>query len=126
MFFVHPSLSLSLFLFLFTLPMKCGRHCVSLAYLSLAHCTHFTSRGLQSIMAGKGCRKLTYLDLSGCIQVQIRLPELGSATQSTYSIPSISLSLSHTHTLSCFHPAESGRIDVCWAGLPHTPYTALE
>ena len=45
------------------------RHCISLNYLSLAHCTQFTGKGLQSIMAGKGCRKLIHLDLSGCTQV---------------------------------------------------------
>ena len=45
------------------------RYCISLNYLSLAYCTQFTGKGLQSIMAGKGCRKLVHLDLSGCTQV---------------------------------------------------------
>ena len=42
------------------------RHCVSLHYLSLAYSSHFTSKGLKSIVSGKGCRRLVYLDLSGC------------------------------------------------------------
>ena len=45
------------------------RFCHSLNYLSLAHCTQFTIKGIQSITAGKGCRKLVHLDLSGCLQV---------------------------------------------------------
>lgn len=45
------------------------RHCVSLNYLSLSYCTQFTSKGLQSIASGKGCRKLIHLDISGCTQV---------------------------------------------------------
>ncbi len=39
---------------------------MSLHYLSLAYSTQFTSKGLQSITMGKGCRRLVYLDLSGC------------------------------------------------------------
>lgn len=42
------------------------RYCVSLHYLSLAYSPHFTSKGLKSITSGKGCRRLVYLDLSGC------------------------------------------------------------
>ena len=38
-------------------------------YLSLSGCTHFTTKGLHSIMAGKGCRRLVHLDLSGCTQL---------------------------------------------------------
>ena len=45
------------------------RYCDSLNCLSLAYCTQFTSKGLQSIMASKGCRKLVHLDISGCMQV---------------------------------------------------------
>ena len=40
--------------------------CTNLNHLSLAHCLHFTSKGLRSIPHGKGCRRLVYLDLSGC------------------------------------------------------------
>ena len=45
------------------------RYCVSLHYLSLAYSPHFTSKGLKSITTGKGCRRLVYLDLSGCSSV---------------------------------------------------------
>ena len=45
------------------------RYCVSLHYLSLAYSPHFTSKGLKSITSGKGCRRLVYLDLSGCTSV---------------------------------------------------------
>jgi F-box/leucine-rich repeat protein 13 len=40
--------------------------CTNLNHLSLAYCLHFTSKGLRSIQHGKGCRRLVYLDLSGC------------------------------------------------------------
>lgn len=46
--------------------LSCARYCVSLHYLSLAYSSHFTSKGLKSITSGKGCRRLVYLDLSGC------------------------------------------------------------
>ena len=46
-----------------------SRHCVSLNYLSLAYCTQFTTKGLHSIVGGKGCRRVVYLDLSGCSQL---------------------------------------------------------
>ena len=42
------------------------RYCVSLHYLSLAYSTQFTSKGLQSITTGKGCRRVVHLNLSGC------------------------------------------------------------
>ena len=42
---------------------------MSLHYLSLAYSSHFTSKGLKSIISGKGCRRLVYLDLSGCTSV---------------------------------------------------------
>nr|XP_033815510.1 dynein regulatory complex subunit 6 isoform X2 [Geotrypetes seraphini] len=43
----------------------------NLQYLSLAYCRKFTDKGLQYLATGKGCRKLIYLDLSGCIQISI-------------------------------------------------------
>ena len=46
-----------------------NRHFSSLHYLSLAHAPHFTHKSLFSITAGKGCRRLVYLDLSGCTQL---------------------------------------------------------
>ena len=45
------------------------RHYANLHYLSVANCQHFTSKGLHSITSGKGCRRLLYLDLSGCTQL---------------------------------------------------------
>lgn len=45
------------------------RHFSCLHYLSLAHAPHFTHKSLLSITAGKGCRRLVYLDLSGCTQL---------------------------------------------------------
>lgn len=45
------------------------RYCASLHYLSLAYSNQFTSKGLESITVGKGCRRLVYLDLSGCTQL---------------------------------------------------------
>lgn len=50
-------------------PLPPCRWCASLHYLSLSHCSHFTSKGLHPIMGGKGCRRLVYLDLSGCTQL---------------------------------------------------------
>ena len=50
-------------------PPSPSRRCASLHYLSLSYCTHFTSKGLHSIVAGKGCRRLVHLDLSGCTQL---------------------------------------------------------
>ncbi|XP_062437641.1 F-box and leucine-rich repeat protein 13 isoform X3 [Rhea pennata] len=43
----------------------------NLQYLSLAHCRKFTDKGLQYLGSGKGCHKLIYLDLSGCIQISV-------------------------------------------------------
>ncbi|KAM6097267.1 LOW QUALITY PROTEIN: F-box and leucine-rich repeat protein 13 [Chlamydotis macqueenii] len=42
----------------------------SLQYLSLA-CRKFTDKGLLYLGSGKGCHKLIYLDLSGCIQMSV-------------------------------------------------------
>lgn len=53
----------------YSLSLSWHRRCASLHYLSLAYCEHFSSRGLHSIMVGKGCRRLVYLDLSGCTQL---------------------------------------------------------
>ena len=46
-----------------------NRHCTNLRYLSIGFCTNFTSRGLHYLLVGKGCKKVTYLDMSGCEQV---------------------------------------------------------
>ncbi|XP_074873116.1 F-box and leucine-rich repeat protein 13 [Carettochelys insculpta] len=43
----------------------------NLQYLSLAYCRKFTDKGLQYLGSGKGCHKLIYLDLSGCIQISL-------------------------------------------------------
>ncbi|NWX99839.1 DRC6 protein, partial [Nothoprocta ornata] len=43
----------------------------NLQYLSLAHCRKFTDKGLQYLGCGRGCHKLIYLDLSGCVQVSV-------------------------------------------------------
>nr|CAB3245077.1 F-box/LRR-repeat protein 13-like [Phallusia mammillata] len=46
-----------------------SRCCLNMQYLSLAYCTKYSDRGLHYLAAGKGCRKLTYLDVSGCLQI---------------------------------------------------------
>uniref|UniRef100_A0A8C6K7B3 F-box/LRR-repeat protein 15-like leucin rich repeat domain-containing protein n=1 Tax=Melopsittacus undulatus TaxID=13146 RepID=A0A8C6K7B3_MELUD len=43
----------------------------NLQHLSLAHCRKFTDKGLLYLGTGKGCHKLIYLDLSGCIQISV-------------------------------------------------------
>ncbi|XP_032852197.2 dynein regulatory complex subunit 6 isoform X3 [Tyto alba] len=43
----------------------------NLQYLSLAHCRKFTDKGLLYLGSGRGCHKLIYLDLSGCIQALV-------------------------------------------------------
>ncbi|KAM6420989.1 LOW QUALITY PROTEIN: F-box and leucine-rich repeat protein 13 [Pluvialis apricaria] len=43
----------------------------NLQYLSLAHCRKFRDKGLLYLGSGKGCHKLIYLDLSGCIQISV-------------------------------------------------------
>ncbi|XP_065829273.1 F-box and leucine-rich repeat protein 13-like [Oscarella lobularis] len=43
--------------------------CPNLQYLSLAYSTTFTSQGLHYFTTSKGCRKLTYADVSGCEQI---------------------------------------------------------
>eukprot|EP00731_Ephydatia_muelleri_P003564 Em0001g3564a len=45
------------------------KYCANLHYCSLAYCTGFNSKGLHPITTGNGCRKLVYLDLSGCTQL---------------------------------------------------------
>nr|XP_023400426.1 F-box/LRR-repeat protein 13 [Loxodonta africana] len=44
----------------------------NLQNLSLAYCRKFTDKGLQYLNLGKGCHKLTYLDLSGCTQISVQ------------------------------------------------------
>ncbi|CAB4012185.1 F-box LRR-repeat 13-like, partial [Paramuricea clavata] len=46
-----------------------ARNCVNLQYLSLSGCAGFSDKGLSYIAHGKGARKLSFLDLSGCDQV---------------------------------------------------------
>ncbi|XP_053572511.1 dynein regulatory complex subunit 6 [Bombina bombina] len=48
-----------------------SRYLLNLQFLSLAHCRKFTDKGLQYLGSGKGCRKLIYLDLSGCTQISV-------------------------------------------------------
>ncbi|KAJ6666299.1 hypothetical protein lerEdw1_000571 [Lerista edwardsae] len=43
----------------------------NLQYLSLAHCRKFTDKGLQYLSSGRGCHKLIYLDISGCLQISV-------------------------------------------------------
>ncbi|XP_006266653.2 F-box and leucine-rich repeat protein 13 [Alligator mississippiensis] len=46
-----------------------SRNFPNLQHLSLAYCRKFTDKGLRYLASGKGCHKLIYLDLSGCIQI---------------------------------------------------------
>ncbi|XP_065185239.1 F-box and leucine-rich repeat protein 13-like [Sycon ciliatum] len=46
-----------------------SRHCPNLQHLSLAGCVSFTSRGVRHLSSGNGCHKVTYLDLSDCVQL---------------------------------------------------------
>jgi F-box/leucine-rich repeat protein 13 len=46
-----------------------SRHCTNLRFLSLAYCTQFTSKGLHYVYVRKGCKKVNYIDLSGCEQL---------------------------------------------------------
>ncbi|XP_006834465.1 PREDICTED: F-box/LRR-repeat protein 13 [Chrysochloris asiatica] len=48
------------------------RNFPNLQNLSLAYCKKFTDKGLQYLNLGKGCHKLTYLDLSGCTQISVQ------------------------------------------------------
>ncbi|KAH0616477.1 hypothetical protein JD844_027599 [Phrynosoma platyrhinos] len=43
----------------------------NLQYLSLAYCRKFTDKGLQYLGSGRGCHKLVYLDISGCLQITV-------------------------------------------------------
>ncbi|XP_062839608.1 F-box and leucine-rich repeat protein 13 isoform X2 [Anolis carolinensis] len=43
----------------------------NLQYLSLAHCRKFTDKGLHYLGSGRGCHKLIYLDISGCLQITV-------------------------------------------------------
>ncbi|XP_015270539.1 PREDICTED: F-box/LRR-repeat protein 13 [Gekko japonicus] len=43
----------------------------NLQYLNLAYCRKFTDKGLQYLGSGRGCHKLIYLDLSGCLQISV-------------------------------------------------------
>ena len=61
-----------------------NRHCTNLRYLSIGFCTNFTSRGLHYLLVGKGCKKVTYLDMSGCEQVHYRTKGLMAMCQVTY------------------------------------------
>ncbi|XP_038597415.1 dynein regulatory complex subunit 6 isoform X2 [Tachyglossus aculeatus] len=43
-----------------------------LQYLSLAFCRRFTDHGLRYLASGRGCSRLSYLDLSGCVQITVQ------------------------------------------------------
>ncbi|XP_066489631.1 F-box and leucine-rich repeat protein 13 [Tiliqua scincoides] len=43
----------------------------NLQYLSLAYCRKFTDKGLHYLGSGRGCHKLIYLDISGCLQISV-------------------------------------------------------
>ncbi|XP_048356504.1 dynein regulatory complex subunit 6 isoform X2 [Sphaerodactylus townsendi] len=43
----------------------------NLQHLNLAYCRKFTDKGLQYLGSGRGCHKLIYLDLSGCLQITV-------------------------------------------------------
>ncbi|XP_070803478.1 F-box and leucine-rich repeat protein 13 [Pituophis catenifer annectens] len=43
----------------------------NLQFLSLAYCRKFTDKGLQYLGNGRGCHKLLYLDISGCLQITV-------------------------------------------------------
>uniref|UniRef100_A0A673LF04 F-box/LRR-repeat protein 15-like leucin rich repeat domain-containing protein n=1 Tax=Sinocyclocheilus rhinocerous TaxID=307959 RepID=A0A673LF04_9TELE len=45
--------------------------CLTLRSRSLTYCTSFSDKGLQYRSTGKGCHRLTYLDLSGCSQISV-------------------------------------------------------
>uniref|UniRef100_A0A3Q2UNQ9 F-box and leucine rich repeat protein 13 n=1 Tax=Fundulus heteroclitus TaxID=8078 RepID=A0A3Q2UNQ9_FUNHE len=45
------------------------RNCLSLQYLSLAHCRRFTDEGFLCLTTEKGARNLTHLNLSECSQM---------------------------------------------------------
>ncbi|XP_043823521.1 dynein regulatory complex subunit 6 [Dromiciops gliroides] len=44
----------------------------NLQKLSLAYCRKFTEKGLLYLSLGKGCHKITDLDLSGCTQISVQ------------------------------------------------------
>jgi F-box/leucine-rich repeat protein 13 len=46
-----------------------ARHCYFLQFLSVAYSKSFTDRGFSYLVNGRGCRKLTHLDISGCTQL---------------------------------------------------------
>uniref|UniRef100_A0AAY4CA55 F-box domain-containing protein n=1 Tax=Denticeps clupeoides TaxID=299321 RepID=A0AAY4CA55_9TELE len=48
-----------------------SRCCLNLQYVSLAYCRKFTDKGLQCLTIGMGCRRIVYLDLSGCTQITV-------------------------------------------------------
>uniref|UniRef100_S4R8P9 F-box domain-containing protein n=1 Tax=Petromyzon marinus TaxID=7757 RepID=S4R8P9_PETMA len=50
-----------------------ARFCLPLQYLSLAYCCKFTDKGLHYLATRTGCRRLLYLDLSGCTQPLIEV-----------------------------------------------------
>ncbi|XP_063165430.1 F-box and leucine-rich repeat protein 13 [Candoia aspera] len=43
----------------------------NLQFLSIAYCRKFTDKGLQYLGNGRGCQKLIYLDISGCLQITV-------------------------------------------------------
>ncbi|XP_007436464.1 dynein regulatory complex subunit 6-like, partial [Python bivittatus] len=43
----------------------------NLQFLSIAYCRKFTDKGLHYLGNGRGCHKLIYLDISGCLQITV-------------------------------------------------------
>ncbi|XP_026582484.1 dynein regulatory complex subunit 6 [Pseudonaja textilis] len=43
----------------------------NLQFLSIAYCRKFTDKGLHYLGNGRGCHKLLYLDISGCLQITV-------------------------------------------------------
>ncbi|XP_048015444.1 dynein regulatory complex subunit 6 isoform X1 [Megalobrama amblycephala] len=48
-----------------------SRCCLTLRSLNLAYCMGFSDKGLQYLTTGKGCHRLSHLDLSGCSQISV-------------------------------------------------------
>lgn len=46
-----------------------SRNCHFLQFLSVAYAQQFTDRAFVYLATGRGCRKLTHLDISGCTQL---------------------------------------------------------
>ncbi|XP_051979119.1 dynein regulatory complex subunit 6 [Xyrauchen texanus] len=49
-----------------------SRCCLTLRFLSIAYCMDFSDKGLQYLTTGKGCHRISHLDLSGCSQISVQ------------------------------------------------------